>query len=323
MTDFPSYAYGTVSVDAGGTVVTGTDTLWSGVNARAGDDITIAGHTVIVVDVTDETHLTIDAWPYDAVTDGEYKITQRSPLRFVGAEARADVTRLLSTLEAKGLVWTLDAAYSSPNDLKPIPSAAEGQLFYQPTTGNYWVMQSGAWTPIASPYGLQAANALSEIAALGSAKQADARSNLVAAKSGANSDITALSGLTTPLSAAQGGTGDAGAAWALFYPTVSAGSGSFTSAAATGYWKGIGKTVFVYVKVTIGTNGSAGTYVSVLPPFSALRNASAVGRETSVSGDFLLANIQSGGNIIITKFDQSYAGGDGRVLELVIVYERT
>jgi hypothetical protein len=35
----------------------------------------------------------------------------------------------------------------------------------------------------------------------------DARANLSAAKSGANSDITSLSGLTTPLSVAQGGTG--------------------------------------------------------------------------------------------------------------------
>jgi hypothetical protein len=34
-----------------------------------------------------------------------------------------------------------------------------------------------------------------------------ARANLVAARSGSNTDITALSGLTTPLSAAQGGTG--------------------------------------------------------------------------------------------------------------------
>jgi hypothetical protein len=34
-----------------------------------------------------------------------------------------------------------------------------------------------------------------------------ARSNLVAARSGSNTDITALSGLTTPLSAGQGGTG--------------------------------------------------------------------------------------------------------------------
>lgn len=41
----------------------------------------------------------------------------------------------------------------------------------------------------------------------GSANATDARTALSAAKSGANSDITSLSGLTTPLSIAQGGTG--------------------------------------------------------------------------------------------------------------------
>jgi len=41
----------------------------------------------------------------------------------------------------------------------------------------------------------------------GATTAAGARSNLEAAKSGSNSDITELSGLTTPLSVAQGGTG--------------------------------------------------------------------------------------------------------------------
>lgn len=43
----------------------------------------------------------------------------------------------------------------------------------------------------------------------GSSTAAGARTNLSAAASGANSDITSLSGLTTPLSVAQGGTGSA------------------------------------------------------------------------------------------------------------------
>jgi hypothetical protein len=41
----------------------------------------------------------------------------------------------------------------------------------------------------------------------GATTASDARTNLSAAKSGANSDITSLSGLTTALSAPQGGTG--------------------------------------------------------------------------------------------------------------------
>ena len=43
----------------------------------------------------------------------------------------------------------------------------------------------------------------------GASTATDARTNLSAAKSGANSDITSLTGLTTPLTVAQGGTGSA------------------------------------------------------------------------------------------------------------------
>jgi hypothetical protein len=53
-----------------------------------------------------------------------------------------------------------------------------------------------------------------------------------------------------------------------------------------------------------------------------VRNASAIARETAIEGNFLFMNAQSGGNIIITRTDQSYAGGDGRVLEGIIMYER-
>ena len=57
MTAFPSYSTGTVSVAANATAVVGVGTAWAGINARAGDDLVIAGHTVTVIDVTDTTHL--------------------------------------------------------------------------------------------------------------------------------------------------------------------------------------------------------------------------------------------------------------------------
>ena len=57
--------------------------------------------------------------------------------------------------------------------------------------------------PIQGP--LEAQNSLAEITANGT--QATARSNISAAASGANSDITSLTGLTTPLGGAYGGTG--------------------------------------------------------------------------------------------------------------------
>jgi hypothetical protein len=59
-------------------------------------------------------------------------------------------------------------------------------------------ISTGVWqgTPVAVAYG-----------GTGATTSAGARSNLGAAASGANSDITSLSGLTTPLSGPQGGTG--------------------------------------------------------------------------------------------------------------------
>jgi len=55
----------------------------------------------------------------------------------------------------------------------------------------------------------------------GATDAAGARANLQAAKSGANSDITSLSGLTTPLSVAQGGTGGNSVATSAFQARVS------------------------------------------------------------------------------------------------------
>ncbi len=59
-----------------------------------------------------------------------------------------------------------------------------------------------AYVDAADALSLLKANNLSDVA-----NATTSRTNLVAAKSGANSDITSLTGLTTPLTVAQGGTG--------------------------------------------------------------------------------------------------------------------
>jgi len=61
-----------------------------------------------------------------------------------------------------------------------------------------------AYVDTADALSLLKANNLSDVA-----NATTSRTNLVAAKSGANSDITSLSGLTTPLTVAQGGVGAA------------------------------------------------------------------------------------------------------------------
>src|ERR1700750_407846 len=116
MTAFPSYSTGTVSVNAGGTVIEGAGAIWSGVNARAGDDIVIGGHTVIIEDVIDPSHLAIDAWPFADVPPGTaYRIVQRSPLRFAGGQASADVIDLIAALETSGFYVFVAPELTTPD----------------------------------------------------------------------------------------------------------------------------------------------------------------------------------------------------------------
>lgn len=76
------------------------------------------------------------------------------------------------------------------------------QIFLTNLGGGYWMVYSYL------PYGGTGGSAWDVSAGgTGAATASAARSNLGAASSGANSDITSLSGLATPLSVAQGGTG--------------------------------------------------------------------------------------------------------------------
>jgi hypothetical protein len=134
---------GTVSVGAGDTVIVGSDgAIWSATNARAGDDIVVLGHTVIMQDVLDTGHLAIDPWPYDAVPAGTpYKIVQRSPLRYGLGQVAADVSRLVATLNTEGLPVIVPATATAPD-----PSLGEeNQFAIQPSAFKLWLKTAGAW----------------------------------------------------------------------------------------------------------------------------------------------------------------------------------
>ncbi|WFU84378.1 hypothetical protein QA645_17040 [Bradyrhizobium sp. CIAT3101] len=143
MTAFNTYSTGTVSIGAGATSIVGSGVNWSGVNAKPGDDIVVAGHTVIVLDVVDSATLSIDAWPYSAVTAGAtYKIVQRSPLRFAGGQAMSDVSTLVGALETNGFYVFVPSTATVPD-----PSYGnDGQYAFQASTGKLWVKSSGAWS---------------------------------------------------------------------------------------------------------------------------------------------------------------------------------
>ena len=136
---FPTYTTGTVSIGVGATTAVGTGTIWSGVNARAGDLLLVAGALTFIKDVTDATHLVIPAWQGSAQTSVAYTLFQTSPLRFAGGQTLADVSAMIA------------GQYKSPVVVPPassVPDASygnEGQYAFQPTTGKYWLFTSGVW----------------------------------------------------------------------------------------------------------------------------------------------------------------------------------
>jgi hypothetical protein len=143
------------------------------------------------------------------------------------------------------------------------------------------------------------------------------------AAKGANSDITSLTGITTPLSVAQGGTGDTGTAWTPYTPTVTAGSGTFTAVSASGRYKQLGKTIFLSLSITVTTNGTAGGNVIVSLPATNKGLFAGQGRENAVTGNmlqFVATGVASGLGVIFT-YNNSYPAASGYLLIISCVYE--
>lgn len=158
------------------------------------------------------------------------------------------------------------------------------------------------------------------------ANAAAARTATGAAASGVNSDITSLTGLTTPLSVSEGGTGDAGTQWSTQTVTPTAGSGAFTTASAVWRFKLIGKTAFFNMICTITTNGTAASYINVPLPTGwvpkAAQNAFA-GVDSSISAKTLSGyiNAVSGSNMRVFQYDAGYPGANGTTLTFCGVIE--
>ena len=141
----PVYLTGVVDVTNGGTTVVGTGCMWSGINAKQGDNFTRDDGTAEITEVTDAATLQITAWPGATVSGGDYAIQQN----YVVAESLAspsqaeDVGVMLEKLHTDGLPFIVD-----PDETVPDPSYGdEGQFAFQPQTGKWWVKQGGVWVP--------------------------------------------------------------------------------------------------------------------------------------------------------------------------------
>jgi hypothetical protein len=112
-----------------------------------------------------------------------------------------------------------------------------------------------------------------------------------------------------------------------YTPTVTAGSGAFTTVSATGRYKQVGKLVFVYILIEITTNGTAATYVQATLPVASASVGSfnrqvLVGQEHQSTGLACIGNIaNNSSNCQIRLYDFTYPGGTGRKISVQGVYE--
>jgi hypothetical protein len=123
----------------------------------------------------------------------------------------------------------------------------------------------------------------------GASTAADARTNLSAAKSGANSDITSLSGLTTALSVAQGGTGATSASSAL------SNLGAYSATNPNGYTNNTGTVTSIATGngLSGGTITTSGTLSLAAPSYntvgSYVQAFSYLGSTTTATGGDVFA----------------------------------
>lgn len=108
-----------------------------------------------------------------------------------------------------------------------------------------------------------------------------------------------------------------------YTPTLTPGSGSFTSATAAGFYRKIGRLVYVEVRISITTNGTAAGWIDFTLPFATRNRAgwtTAGGavlpcREIAVAGFTTSASAWNNSTTCrIQKIDGTYPGADGYVL---------
>jgi hypothetical protein len=111
-------------------------------------------------------------------------------------------------------------------------------------------------------------------------------------------------------------------AYTSYTPTLSASSGSFTSASVAGNYKRIGKVCVTRFQVTITTNGTAAGVILITMPFTSTGYSTGTWREVQSIGNAGQTFLSSSTQIGMTNFtDNSYPGANGRTFQGTIIYE--
>lgn len=208
-----------------------------------------------------------------------------------------------------------------------VTAVDNGAWFNATDTSKFWEVSGGAWvdrTPAAgtvtsfsaTPTGIFDVATATTTPSLSLDTQAPNTALMGPASGGA-----AIPGFRVPVTADL--PSDEYSTWT---PTVTAGSGTFTTVSASGRYKRIlGKTIVFSLRITITTNNTAAGYVQTALPVACANIGwyqQAVGAETSVTSKQLKVNLQSNStNMFITNYDGTYPGGSGYTLDISGMYE--
>lgn len=114
-------------------------------------------------------------------------------------------------------------------------------------------------------------------------------------------------------------------AWTAFTPTVTAGTGTFTSVSSVGSkYKKDGTKCSVYIVISITTNGTAANYIQATLPLTAIaNNNSFYGSEVAISGKSLSVFSNGSTTALLARFSDgtTYPGVDNAVLIIEGTYE--
>lgn len=110
-----------------------------------------------------------------------------------------------------------------------------------------------------------------------------------------------------------------------YTPGISAGSGTLTTASATGWYVPMGKFVFVHIQATITTNGTGASNITVTLPFTSVNNGvqTCMGRESVNSGKTVYGNVVANSqNMTCFFYDGTYPAANGSVISMNGLYQR-
>jgi len=108
-----------------------------------------------------------------------------------------------------------------------------------------------------------------------------------------------------------------------YTPAISSGTGTITTATATGFWWQVGMLIWVEMTINITNNGTGATSVIATLPFPVQRGMVIIGKELGTTGKTVSgASAAGSSNLNIVFYDNTYPGGAGaNVIVMSGVYE--